>query len=142
MSAVVGGLIFDCYDQYETILKPPAELNEPPAKLYKRNVKIEDYTDEEIPLYFRFQNKEQLYKLLEGFQFPTQIKPNSKGHKFSPQEVLLVSLFRLSFPTTLTIARLLFGMEYSRVSRIFTWFIDFMVTEWGYFDIFPFLSNR
>ena len=115
------------------IVAVPKELD---AKLPKiRNLRrtIDSFTDEEIPVYFRFRSKEQLHRLMRGFQIPMQVKLKT-GNIFEGEELLLVSLYRLHRPTTLSEGsfKLIFGMGHTAVSMAFNAFLDFMVDKWSY----------
>ena len=49
---------------------------------------IDSFEDTEIRQLFRFENKDQLHRLLIGFRFPKEIK-STVGNKFSGEKVLL-----------------------------------------------------
>lgn len=111
---------------------------------------IDSFEDEEIPIYFRFRSKEQLHELKRGFQIPDRIKMPETGNIFHGDEFLLVGLYRLHLPSTLSDSsfKLLFGLGHTAVSMIFNAFVDFLVESWGYllFDNMqfwlPYLPDR
>ncbi len=121
-------------EKYYAWIKAPNSLNQPLPKILSRNRTINSFEDEEIPLYFRFANKDQLRALLKCFRFPTKKFVSASGHAFHREEVLLVSLYRLHAPTTLSDATYqhVFGLSTSRVSMCFNAFLKFMVINWSY----------
>ena len=108
-------------------------LNSDLSPIVSRNRTIESFNGEEIPSYFRFRGKGQLYQLLNGFEFPDFLYTKSR-HKFSGEEVLLIGLYRLSHVGRLHCGSFveIFGFAYHRVSKIFLVFLDFMVDNWRY----------
>jgi hypothetical protein len=109
----------------------PAELFNALPKIRKLTVTIDSFDDEEIPIYFRFDNKDQLRRLVSGFKFPIEFKLKY-GHKFTGEEVLLVGLYRLHRPTSILDAcwKHRFHLSYSQVSKVFTCFIEYMTSNW------------
>ena len=95
---------------------------------------IDSFDDEEIPIYFRFRSKDQLHELKRGFQIPDRIKIPETGNIFHGDEFLLVGLYRLHLPSTLSDSsfKLLFGLGHTAVSMIFNAFVDFLVDSWSY----------
>jgi len=70
---------------------------------------------------------------LECLQFPEFII-NYSRNKFRSEEAVLVSLFRLHYPTeesSLAFVEV-FGYKYHKVSKAFNAFLNFMTTHWGY----------
>ena len=57
------------------------------SEIERRNCTIDSLTEADILQQFRFKNKDQLYRLLRGFQFP-EVMVVSCGHKFSGEEVM------------------------------------------------------
>ena len=95
---------------------------------------IDSFADEEIPVHFSFRSKEQLHRLMRGFQIPAIIRMPRTGNIFHGEEFLLIGLYRLHRPTTLSDAafKILFGFGHTAVSMIFNAFLDFFVTKWVY----------
>ena len=87
---------------------------------------------------FRFQNGNQLREILRCFQFPTT-DIRIKASKFSAEEVLLISLKRLSFPNRWCEVQKIFpNRSRSELCNAFYWFLDYMIINWGYLI----LNNR
>jgi hypothetical protein len=81
---------------------------------------------------FRFQSGDQLRELLLGFQFPIGVI-RIKGSKFTAEEILLISLIRLSWPLRWSDVRRYFPDRSRQELQIaFYWFLDFMIDNWGY----------
>jgi hypothetical protein len=116
------------------IVGVPRELEEKLPRIRNLRRTIDSFSDEEIPLYFRFRNKEQLHRLMRGFRIPMQIKLPKTGNIFEGEEVLLIGLYRLHRPTTLSDGsfKLIFGMGHTAVSMAFNAFLDFMEDRWSY----------
>ena len=84
---------------------------------------------------FRFQSFDHLRRLIVGFQFPTgKIKISGKrGHVSTAEEILLISLTRLSFPSRWSdMAERFPGRSRTFMQAAFYWFLEFMVQNWGY----------
>ena len=81
-----------CYVKLEDMMNP-LRYFEP------KNRTIDSFREDEIHLYFRFRSRDQLRRLVDGFQFP-QFMVTDSGHRFTAEEVLLVGLHRLSRPLT------------------------------------------
>jgi hypothetical protein len=56
------------------------------------------------------------------------------GHKYYGEEMLLISLYRLHRPTSITDAcfKTLFGRDYKDISRIVNEFVSWLVYNWSY----------
>ena len=95
---------------------------------------IDSFTEEEIPIYFEFRSKEQLHNLKLGFRIPDRIKIPETGNIFHGDEFLLVGLYLLHLPSTLSDScfKVLFGLGHTAVSMIFNAFVDYLVESWGY----------
>ena len=78
-----------------------AEIRQPLRKLEPKKRTIDSFRDEEVHTYFRFRSKEQLRRLLVGFRFPKYMLTKD-GHRFTSEEVMLIGLYRLHRPTTLS----------------------------------------
>lgn len=111
----------------------PAKLNAKLTKLESKNRTIDSFDVEDIPGAFRFKSKEQLYDLIIGFRIPAQVR-STEGCVFSGEEMLLVALYRMRRPTTLTdIAfKEIFGFKYQRVSICVRTFVNYIISAWGY----------
>jgi DDE superfamily endonuclease len=120
--------------RYASIINAPPELNSPLPKVKGKMRTIDSFEDEKIPLYFRFNSKQQLHEILECFKFPPVLKSPSSKCKFGREELLLVSLYRLHYPTTNAdpFFQTEFGFGPERVSVCLSVFLDFMVSHWGY----------
>ena len=103
------------------------------------HVSFEDYGgylvgDTTFSEYFRFQSVNQLKRLCRGFQIPEEIKVDRSV--FTGEEVVIISLLRLSYPSRWTdvINKLPRNKKRSRCEcgRAFRWFLDFMISNWGY----------
>lgn len=116
------------------IIAPPRELEEKLPKIRKLRRTIDSFQDEEIPIYFRFRTKEQLHRLMEGFQIPDRIRIPVTGNIFHGEEFLLVGLYRLHRPTTLSDGsfKVLFGFGHTTVSMAFNAFLDYIINRWSY----------
>ena len=94
---------------------------------------------------FRFENKEQLNRLVTGFRFPTKM-PGPQRHKFSGEEILLCGIYRLHSVNVLGDAGWVevFGMVHSVASYACNLFFEFMWKWWSYllFDHMSFWVAR
>jgi hypothetical protein len=99
----------------------------------RRNVKIQDLRDEDIPTDFRFRSKQQLYRLLHGFQFP-EIMRIPKIKAFTGEEILLRGLYKLSWPHRLSdrSIRNFFGFSVQESSAAFNLFLNHLISNWEY----------
>jgi hypothetical protein len=80
---------------------------------------------------FRFTSAEDLLLLLECFRLPKVVRV--EGYVFSNEEVLLISLIRLSYPMRWSQVMMHFpGMQRWTLKAAFYWFLDFMIVNWGY----------
>ena len=84
---------------------------------------------------FRFQSFDHLRRLIVGFRFPTGkiLISGARRHVSTAQEILLISLTRLSFPSRWSdLAERFPGRSRTFMQAAFYWFLDFMVQNWGY----------
>jgi len=106
---------------------------------------IDSFEDTEIRQLFRFENKDQLHRLLIGFRFPKEIK-STVGNKFSGEEVLLCGIYRLHSVNVLGDAgwQAIFGMVQSVATMACTLFFEYMWKWWSYllFDHVRFWISR
>ena len=102
-------------------------------KIESKHVTIALLNEHDIPQHFRFKTKDQLYRLLHGFQFP-HVMFGPSGHKFSGEEVLLLGLFRMHFPSYYNhfSYKELFGFDNQRASLAFKLFLRHLSENWGY----------
>jgi hypothetical protein len=126
-------MLIHYYLSYSKAIAPPPQLTSalpPIQRLYRT---IDSFSDNEIPQYFRFRTKDQLHRLCAGFRFHEAIVMKSR-HKFTGEEVLLVSLYRLHQPTTLGDSCWIdtFGLGYASVSMIVNWFVKYLIRNWAY----------
>lgn len=90
-----------------------------------------DFGASMISSLFRFRSTQDLQRLMDGFQLPQNIK--AKSYVFSGQEVLMISLLRLSFPLRwLEVAMHFPGRSRQSLQAAFYWFLEFMIQRWGY----------
>jgi hypothetical protein len=82
---------------------------------------------------FRFQSFDSLRRLLRAFQFPLGDVKLHKGYKSTAEEIILISLTRLCFPSRWTdIYERFPGRKSWFLSAAFMWFLDFMIDNWAY----------
>jgi len=82
---------------------------------------------------FRFQSFTQLRRLLAGFRFPTGKITLKHGYKIEAEELIMISLTRLSFPYRWSDLYERFpGRKRWFMKAAFYWFLDFMIVNWGY----------
>ena len=83
---------------------------------------------------FRFQSFNQLRRLADGFRLPMgTIYFHQKGYKSNREEILMIGLIRLSYPSRWCDLYPFFpGAKRYFLSAAFHWFLDFMVYNWGY----------
>ena len=98
----------------------PTDLNSRIPRILNLNRTIDSFLDSNIPIYFRFRNKEQLKRLIVGFRIPDFVYV-AETHKFSAEEILLIGLYRLHVPNTLgdAVWQHVFGQSYTRISMAF-----------------------
>jgi hypothetical protein len=124
------------------IVKPPRELYMRLPKIRKLRRTIDSFSDEELPIYFRFRSNQQLHRLMAGFQIPALIRIPETGNILHGEEFLLIGLYRLHLPSITSDGafKTLFGLGRTAVSMVFNAFIEFLVDNWGYLllDNMPF----
>jgi hypothetical protein len=108
-------------------------INDALPVIERKHRLIDSFSDDEIRGLFRFESKEQLHRLLIGFQFPKTFQA-AEGNIFSGEEILLCGLYRLHCVNVLGddgwVA--VFGMVESVASRACILFIDFLWNWWSY----------
>lgn len=127
-------MILGLLSRRHEIVAPPRELEMPLAKIRNRRRTIDSFEDEETRVFFKFCSKQQLHRLMEGFQLPNIVRIAKTGNIFYGEEYLLVSLYRLHRPTALSDAcfKSVFGLGHTAVSMVFNSFLDFMMNKWSY----------
>ena len=119
------------------VLVDHTELENPERR--EGHVSFDDYAgylvgDSTFSEYFRFQSLEQLRMLCEGFMLPDRVLV--KRSLFTGEEVLIISLLRLTYPSRWTdvINKLPRHKARSRCEcgRAFYYFLDFIVSNWAY----------
>jgi hypothetical protein len=87
---------------------------------YFQALRLLDITPSES---FRFQNVEQLGRMMRGFQIPDDIRVH--GYKFSGEEIIIISLIRLSFPSRWNdiVEKLRIKKRWA-LGRAFYWFLE------------------
>ena len=104
---------------------PPMTFAQMEANLLRINIGCSEF--------FRFQSFDHLRRLLAGFKFPTGIIRVGKGYRTCAEEILLISLSRLSFPHRWSDLKERFpGKDSWHMQSCFYWFLDFMIENWGY----------
>lgn len=79
----------------------------------------------------RFRTVDELGRLMRGFQIPETVIAN--GYKFGGEEIIVISLLRLSWPMRWSdVAEKLRTKKRWALGRAFYWFLDFMVINWAY----------
>ena len=88
---------------------------------------------------FRFQSFAQLRRLCEGFRFPQGKIILETGYKSTAEEIILISLTRLAYPSRWSDLSERFPGRHRRFLQLaFYWFLDFLIANWGYLI----LNNR
>jgi len=82
---------------------------------------------------YRFQSIEILQRFKVAFHFPAGEIALPKRYKSDAEEIILISLERLSFPHRWTDLYERFpGRKRWFLKACFYWFLDFMIDNWGY----------
>lgn len=101
------------------------------TKFYSMKLFLEKY-NVDCRERFRFSSFDQLESLLKYFQIPKDIRLK-KGYRSTGEEVLLISLTRLHFPSKWADLKPWFpGRQEWFMQAAFYWFLDFMIMNWGY----------
>ena len=99
--------------------------------------KFTDFAGFDFSGLFRFRSPEDLQRLYEGLQLPGPIRVYT--YKTTGQEILMVSLVRLSYPHRWEdVERVFLGIKRWKLQCLFYWFLDFMIENWSYLI----LNNR
>jgi len=87
----------------------------------------------EVSTRFRFQSFDEMRRFIRVFRFPNGTIQLSNRYTSTAEEILLISLTRLSFPLRWSDMYERFpGRKDYFLSRAFYWFIDFMISNWAY----------
>lgn len=107
-------------------------MSVPLPKVVRKHLTIADLPQDVITM-FRFRSKSDLYEVFTGLQFPIKMKAPSR-HTYGGEEVFLLGLLKLSFPTTTgsMLFEQVFGLYYQRVSECFHLFLEHMLHNWLY----------
>lgn len=95
-----------------------------PVNPRNRNRLFDSFTDEECWHYLRFR-KTELSELLILCDFPAIIVCKN-GTSCPGEHAFCILLYRIAYPSRLFELQEIFGRDYSQISRIFKWSIDFM----------------
>jgi len=99
--------------------------------------KFTDFVNSNFSGLFRFRSPEDLQRLYEGLQLPGPTRVNN--YQTTGQEILMVSLVRLSYPHRWEdVERVFPGIKRWKLQCLFYWFLDFMIENWSYLI----LNNR
>ena len=99
--------------------------------------KFTDFVNYNFSGLFRWRSPKDLQRLYEGLQLPGLTK--IKAYKTTGQEILMVSLVRLSYPHRWEdVERIFIGIKRWKLQCLFYWFLDYMVENWSYLI----LNNR
>lgn len=109
----------------------PKRIKYPPRSVF-------DFDRTTYSIDFRFRTPEDVRRLLEGLRIPAQIR-TKEGYKFTGEEVLLISLKKLSYSHRWNdICKDFPGRKRWACKSAFYYFLDFMIENWGYL----LLNNR
>lgn len=95
-----------------------------PVDPYFKNRNIASFSDEFCYRHLRFR-KDQLIKIYNLVNFPNQFILDNNC-KCPGEYAFCIMLYRLHYPTTLSMMQSTFGREYSQLSRIFNAAINYM----------------
>jgi hypothetical protein len=80
---------------------------------------------------FRFYSGDQLRRLLTAFRVPESVK--IRRYVYSGEEILLISLRKLSYPARwVDILKDFPSRDRQQLKCALHWFMDFMIVNWGY----------
>lgn len=97
-----------------------------PINLQNSNRTIDSFSDEECYQTMRFR-KAELFVLRDKFNFPPLIVLEN-GTSFTGEYALCLMLYRLHYPCTLISLQPIFGRDYTQLSRIFNYAVDYVHT--------------
>lgn len=113
---IFGTLVLGCFlKEIEAIV---------PVDARNRNRLFDSFTDEECWHNLRFR-KAELHQFFALCEFPAVVICNY-GSSCSGEHAFCVMLYRIAYPSRLFELQEIFGRDYSQVSRMFKWSIDYM----------------
>ena len=100
-----------------------------PINQRNKNRLFDPFTDEECWNHLRFRRAE-LSELFVSCEFPAVVVC-SNGTTCPGEHAFCLMLYRISYPSRYIELQDVFGRDYSQLSRIFKWSIDFTYTKHG-----------
>ena len=109
-------------------------MDDPLPRIERKYRTVDSFEDTEVRQLFRFESRDQLHRLGQGFQFPLEMVYGCCGNKFTGEEVLLCEIYRIRCINTLGDAgwKEMFGMVQSVCSLAWNLFFEYMWTWWSY----------
>lgn len=138
--AIRGALYAPNVSKCDTVIKLLSQIylklafyddSEITSRHHRRNIRLTDYLESDLHILFRFRTHNQLERLITCLDMPQLVKLDNNV-LVTNVEIVLVSLYKLAFPTTNEKVGRFFGMESTLCSRIFNFFIRYLVENWGY----------
>ena len=125
--------ITSLYRQYTAITTPTLLMNGPLRVMFRTHVRICHFPLDIFNSNFRFDQPEDLMRIMCGLKFPVWMTCKS-GHIFHREEVFCCGLYRLHAPseTTNYSYELIFGFDSPRTSKCFNMFINHIWNNWRY----------
>lgn len=113
------------------------EVPERPKKVKLPPKTVFDFDREGFSSRFRFYSPEDVRIFIQGFRIPSNIK--IQRYKFTADEVVMISLSRLSYPLRWADIKDRFPDKCRKALKLaFYWFLEFCIVNWGYLV----LNNR
>lgn len=124
--------MLDLGEKYLEVLKvEPMPVLMPRVNPTRRTIASFEALNYNFSEVFRFHSPQELQSLINHFRIPSIIRV--EGYVFTNQEVLLISLIRLSYPMRWSQVEMHFpGRHRWDLKAAFYWFLDFMTVNWGY----------
>ena len=98
-----------------------------------RRFKLQSPIGIDVSERYRFQSIEILNRIKAAFRFPINDIKLPHRYKSNAEEIILISMERLSFPHRLSDLYERFpGRKRWHLQACFYWFLDFMIFIWGY----------
>ena len=94
------------------------------ADIRRLNRTVDRFTDDKSYNNFQFRRGDP-HRLIACLDLPPAVRC-SNGRKFSGEEAVLISLFRLAHPGKLTEVRTVFGRDETQLFRLFNWTMRFL----------------
>ena len=76
-------------------------MGDPLPRIERKYRTIDSFEETDVRQLFRFESRDQLHTLCQGFQFPLEMVYGCCGNKFSGEEVLLCGIYRIHCNNTL-----------------------------------------